>query len=113
MISGASAFASALVAGVDSLALGLGFFAGFVVSSLFADSELVWAPPVLTTSPGDAGEVVVVVDPVVLDEVVSELVGCSVVVESEVSEVVDDSDVDDDASTDDESVVSAHATGHP
>jgi hypothetical protein len=78
-------------------------------------AELVWAPPVLTTMPAGAGEVVDAVDV----DATSEPGGCSVAaaavslagsVESEA--FVDDSDEDDD-SEDDESGVSAHATPHP
>jgi hypothetical protein len=87
--------------------LALGVFVGFVSSSS-SDSELVLAPPVLTTTPVGASGVV---DPVEVDVAVSEPVGCCVVVESVV--VVDDAGVDDVDSEDDESGVSAHATPHP
>jgi hypothetical protein len=91
-----------------------GFFVGSVCfASSVLVSELVCAPPVLTTTPGGAGVVVDPVDvvvPVGGDEVVCESFGCSVVVES--AGVVDDADVEDD-SEGDESDVSAHAIGHP
>jgi hypothetical protein len=96
---------STLVSLVDALALGLGCFVGFVVSSSPLDSELVWAPPVLTTSPDEAG----VVDPVEVDGVVSDSFGSVAVVA--VSDVV--ADVAGDDSEDDVSEVSAHASPHP
>jgi hypothetical protein len=128
--------ASTLLSGVDVLAastvvgssLGLGFLVGSAFSSSsFFDSELVWAPPVLTTSPGGACDVV---DPVEVDGVCSEPFVCSAAVavvplsacveSASVVEDVEDSDVDDvdddsvdDDSEDNEPGVSAHATGNP
>jgi hypothetical protein len=105
LTSTASTALSGLDASVDSFDWvdlpEAGFFVGSVCfASSVLVSELVCAPPVLTTTPGGAGG----------DEVVCESFGCSVVVES--AGVVDDADVEDD-SEGDESDVSAHAIGHP
>jgi hypothetical protein len=118
LTSTASTALSGLDASVDSFDWvdlpEAGFFVGSVCfASSVLVSELVCAPPVLTTTPGGAGVVVDPVDvvvPVGGDEVVCESFGCSVVVES--AGVVDDADVEDD-SEGDESDVSAHAIGHP
>lgn len=96
---------------------GAASFVGAVVSSSSFDDELVLAPPVLTTTPFGAREVV---DPVDVD-VASEPVVCSVgavavalaaSVESDEVAFVDDSDVEDGFEGD-ESGVSAHATPQP
>jgi hypothetical protein len=89
---------STLAVCVDTLALGLGFFVGFVVSA--SAFELVCAPPVLTTTPVGASDV-------------SGPFGCSVLVDSDAVVDDDDSDVDDVDSEDGESEVSADAVAHP
>jgi hypothetical protein len=86
----------------------LGFFAGFVgfvAGSSSFDSELVLAPPVLTTTLVGASDAVDSGDG---DAVVSEPFGCSAAVESE---VVVDADSEDDSP--DAPDVSAHACPHP
>jgi hypothetical protein len=115
-----------LLSGVDALAdcsaadssLGLAFFVGSVSSSVF-ESELVWAPPVLTTTPGGAWVVVEVVEVVVGSAVGS--VGAVVGFAVGSAEVDDSVDVDesvavdsvDSEEDDSEDGVSAHATGNP
>jgi hypothetical protein len=88
----------------------LGFFVGVAVSSSF-DSDSVWAPPVLTTTPVGACELV---DPVDVD-VASEPVVCSVAaVVVSLAASVDSGgfvDVSDDEAEGDG--LSAHATGSP
>jgi hypothetical protein len=126
LLSGGDAVVFSTVVGSS---LGLGFFVGSGLSSSSWSScfELVWAPPVLTTCPGGACDVV---DPVEVDDS-SEPVVCAVAgsVVSGPDSVVDDvgeadvDDVDDDCvdddCVDDDSVdefvdgVSAHATGNP
>jgi hypothetical protein len=121
--------ASTLLSGVDGVAICGWVWAdllvsdcatGAVFSSAFVavDSpvvELVWAPPVLTTTPGGA---CVAVDPVDVDTVVEPDVG-SVVTDAVSVEGSGDSDagvlVDDcwDESDVDVSVVSARATPYP
>jgi len=109
LLTGADVFAASAF---DSA---LGFFVGAVVSSSFFDSESVWAPPVLTTTPGGA---CVVVDPVDVDVTSVPVVVCSVVVAavslaaSVESEPVVDESVDG-ASDDEVPGVSAHATPDP
>jgi hypothetical protein len=121
--------ASTLLSGVDAVvdsvfadsSLGLGFLVRSVSSSSSLDSELVWAPPVLTTTPG--GDCVVV-DPVEVDGWVGSEVGSvGAVVGFAFGSAEADASVDVDVSVDVDSVgddsedsdegVSAHATGSP
>jgi hypothetical protein len=88
--------------------------AAVVFSSSF-DDELVWAPPVLTTTPDGACEVVEAVDVDVgstpfVGSVAAAVVSLTAPVESDA--FADDSE-EEDGSDGDESGVSPHATPHP
>src|SRR5215213_3734572 len=138
-VSTLTSTASTLLSGADGVAVCASLWADLLVSdgatgSVFSSAlvsagspvvELVWAPPVLTTTPGGA---CVVVDPVDVDTVVEPDVGSVVAdvvsvegsADSDAGVLVDDSDegVCDEEDCEDESVVdvsgvSAHAIPYP
>jgi hypothetical protein len=113
-----------LVDSASCSSLGLDFFGAAALSSSSFEPELVWAPPVLTTTPGGACDVV---DPVEVDEGLSSsdgsdgsdvtgVLGVSILsagsAEGGVADVDESVDVDS-ADDDSDDGVSAHATGNP